>query len=128
MISSYEKVKGLWFKIIDMNVHASSEDKSDSADDSFCGELGRILDQFPRCGRKILLGEFNVKVRKEDIFKPTTGNEISHEISNVNEVSIVTLPSYKKSLIKAQCSLIASFINTPGTLLREKSKTRPISS
>jgi hypothetical protein len=36
---------------------------------------------------KILLGDFNAKVGREDIFKPTTGNESLHEISNDNGVS-----------------------------------------
>jgi hypothetical protein len=31
---------------------------------------------------KILLREFNPKVRREDIFKPTIGNMSLHEISN----------------------------------------------
>jgi hypothetical protein len=35
---------------------------------------------------KILLGEFNAKAGGEDIFKPTIGNESSHEISNDNGV------------------------------------------
>jgi hypothetical protein len=30
---------------------------------------------------KILLGDFNAKVDREDIFKPTIGNENLHEIS-----------------------------------------------
>jgi hypothetical protein len=30
---------------------------------------------------KNLLGDFNTKVRREDIFKPAIGNESSHEIS-----------------------------------------------
>jgi hypothetical protein len=36
---------------------------------------------------KILLGDFNAKVGREDIFKPTIGNESLHEISNDNGVS-----------------------------------------
>jgi hypothetical protein len=41
---------------------------------------------------KILLGDFNAKVGREDIFKPTTGNESLHEISsNNNGVRVVTL-------------------------------------
>jgi hypothetical protein len=32
----------------------------------------------------ILLGDFNAKVGREDIFKPTTGNESLHKISNDN--------------------------------------------
>jgi hypothetical protein len=31
---------------------------------------------------KILLGDFNAKVGKEDIFKPTIGNESLHATSN----------------------------------------------
>jgi hypothetical protein len=31
---------------------------------------------------KILLGDFNAKVGREDIFRPTIGNESFHEISN----------------------------------------------
>jgi hypothetical protein len=38
---------------------------------------------------KILLGDFNAKVGKEDIFKPTVRNESLHEISNDNGVRLV---------------------------------------
>jgi hypothetical protein len=44
---------------------------------------------------KILLGDFNAKVGREDIFKPTIGNESSHEISNDNGVRVVNLPHLK---------------------------------
>jgi hypothetical protein len=33
---------------------------------------------------KILLEDFNAKVGREDVFKPTIGNESLHEISNDN--------------------------------------------
>jgi hypothetical protein len=35
---------------------------------------------------KILLGDFNARVGREDIFKPTIGNGSLHEISNDNEL------------------------------------------
>jgi hypothetical protein len=38
---------------------------------------------------KILLGDFNAKVGREDFFKPTIGNERLHEISNDNGVRLV---------------------------------------
>jgi hypothetical protein len=52
--------------------------------DSFYEELERVFDKFPKYHMKILLGAFNAKVGREDIFKPIIGNESLHEISNDN--------------------------------------------
>jgi hypothetical protein len=35
---------------------------------------------FPGSHMKILLGDFNTKVRRDEIFIPTVGNESLHEI------------------------------------------------
>jgi hypothetical protein len=43
---------------------------------------------------KILL-DFIAKVDKEDIFKPTVGNESLHEISNDNGVRLVNFATSK---------------------------------
>jgi hypothetical protein len=51
-------------------VHASCEDKHDYVKDSFYKELGQVFYQFPKYDMKILLSDFNVKVGREDIFKP----------------------------------------------------------
>jgi hypothetical protein len=45
-----------------------------------------VFDKFPKYHMKSLLGDFNAKVGREDIFKPTIGNESLHEISNDNGV------------------------------------------
>jgi endonuclease/exonuclease/phosphatase family metal-dependent hydrolase len=50
---------------------------------------------------KILLGDFNAKVSKEDIFKPTIGNESSHEISNDNGVRAVNFATYENLIVKS---------------------------
>jgi hypothetical protein len=36
-----------------------------------------------------LIGDFNAKVGREDIFKPTLGNENLHKTSNDNGVTVV---------------------------------------
>jgi hypothetical protein len=76
-------------------VHAPCEDTSDDKKDSFYEELGRVFVQFPRYDMRILLGDFNAKVCREDIFKPTIGNESSHEISNDNGVRVVNFTTSK---------------------------------
>jgi hypothetical protein len=50
---------------------------------------------------KSLLWEFNTKVGREDIFKPTIGNESLHEISNDNEVRIVNFATSKNLIVKS---------------------------
>jgi hypothetical protein len=47
------------------------------------------------------LGDFNAKVGREDIFKPTIGNEGSHEISNDNGVRVVNFATSKNLVVKS---------------------------
>jgi hypothetical protein len=46
---------------------------------------------------KILLGDFSAKVGREDIFKPTIGNERLQEISNDNGVRLVNFAISKNT-------------------------------
>jgi hypothetical protein len=57
--------------------------------ESFYEELEYAFVKVPKYHMKILL-DFNAKAGREDIFKPTTGNESLHEISNDNEVRVIT--------------------------------------
>jgi exonuclease III len=70
----YIILRGCWCNIIVLNVHASCEDKNDDVKDSFYEELACVFDQFPRYDMKILLGDFNAKIGRDDIFKLTIGN------------------------------------------------------
>jgi hypothetical protein len=63
--------------------------------ESFYEELEGVFNKFPKYHIKILLEEFNAEVGREDIFKPTTGNENLHEISNDSGVRIVNFPHPK---------------------------------
>jgi hypothetical protein len=72
---SYIILRGRWCHNIVLNVHASTEDKTDDVKDSFYEELERVFDKYPKYHTKILLRYFNAKVGKEDIFKPTISNK-----------------------------------------------------
>ena len=47
-----------------------------------------MFDHFPKY-MKMLLGDFNAKVGKENIFKPTIGQESLHQDSNDKGVRLV---------------------------------------
>ena len=66
-----------------------------SSKDSFYEELEQVFDHFPKYDKKILLGDFNAKVGRENIFKPTIGNENLHQDSNDNGVRIVNFATSK---------------------------------
>ena len=71
-------MRGGWCNIIVLNVHASSEEKSDVSKDSFYEELEQVFGHLPKYHMKIQLGDFNAKVGTENIFKPTIRNESLH--------------------------------------------------
>jgi len=50
---------------------------------------------------KILLGDFNAKVGRENIFKPTIGNESLHQDSNDNGVRLVNFATSKNLVVKS---------------------------
>jgi hypothetical protein len=83
---------------------------------SFYEELERVFDKFPKYHMKILLGDFNAKVGRKDIFKLTTGNESLHEISKDNGVRLVNFATSKNLRLKVRCFHIATSINIIGRL------------
>ena len=50
---------------------------------------------------KILLGGFNAKVGRENMFKPTIGNESLHQDSNDNGDRIVNFATSKNLVVKS---------------------------
>jgi hypothetical protein len=70
-------------------MHAPTEDNYDDKKESFYEEPECVFDQFPKRHMNILLEDFNAKVVRENIFKPTTGNESLHKTSNDNGVRVI---------------------------------------
>jgi exonuclease III len=98
---SYINLNGRWCDIIVLNVHVPTENKDDDIKDNFCEELEQVFEEFPRYHMKILLGDFNAKVGREDIFKPIIGNENLHEASNDNGVRLVNFATSKNLIVKS---------------------------
>jgi exonuclease III len=93
---SYIVLRGRWCNVIVLNVHAPTEEKSDNSKDSFYEELEQVFfNHLPKYHMKILLGDFNAELGREDTFRPTIGNESLHEDSNDNGVRVVNFATSK---------------------------------
>jgi len=53
---------------------------------------------------KILLGDFNAKVGRENIFKPTIGNDSLHQDTNDDDVRIENFATSKNPVVKSTMS------------------------
>jgi hypothetical protein len=66
---------------------------------NFCSacnkELVRVFDKLPKYHMKISVRDFNAKVSRETIFKPTIWNETLYAISNDNGARVVNFTSPK---------------------------------
>jgi hypothetical protein len=61
-----------------------------------------VFDEFPKYHMKILFGDFNAKVGREDIVKPAIGNESLHKIINDNGVRLVNFATSKNLGVKSK--------------------------
>jgi hypothetical protein len=82
-------LRGRWYDIVVLNVHAPTGYKTDDVDDSLPEKLERAFNKFPKCYIKIMLREFNAKIGREAILKPTIENESLDEISNDNRPRVL---------------------------------------
>jgi endonuclease/exonuclease/phosphatase family metal-dependent hydrolase len=98
---SYIVLRGCWCNIIALNAHAPAEEKGDDSKDSFYEKLEVVFNHFAKYHMKILLGDFNAKVGREDTFKPITGNESLHQDSNDNCVRVVNFATSKNLVVKS---------------------------
>jgi hypothetical protein len=54
---------------------------------------------------KILLGDFNAKLGRQNTFKPTIGNESLHQDSNDNGVQVVNFATSNNLIVKSMMFL-----------------------
>ena len=97
---SYIDLIGRWCSIAVLYVRAEIKEKSDDSKDRFYEELEQVFYRFPKYHMKIILGDFNTKVEKENIFKPTIGNDSLHQDSDDNCVGIVNLATSNNLVLK----------------------------
>ena len=67
----------------------SNKQRTEEVKEEFYNLLEQNINQIANSDIKILLGDINAKVGKEDIYKPTMGNESLHNETNNNGIKII---------------------------------------
>jgi len=82
-----------------INYYAPTEYKSDDIKNKFYEDLDLVCDTLQVDKPKIVLGDFNVKIGKENIYKPTILSESLHEITNDNGNKLITFATAKNMIV-----------------------------
>jgi exonuclease III len=98
---SYIILRGRRCDIIVLNVHVQTENNIDDIKARFYEELEQAFNKFTKYHMEILFGDFNAKVGRVDISKPTIGNESLHEISNDKGVRVVNFATSKNLIVES---------------------------
>jgi len=85
----YLRLKAKWFSCILINVHAPTNKKMEEVKEEFFNLIEQNINQISNSDIKIILGDFNAKAGKGDIYKPTTGNESLHNETNNNGIKMI---------------------------------------
>lgn len=89
------------FKVSILNVHAPTETKEDEIKEEFYDELERAFNSLPTTDVRIVLGDFNAQVGREECFNAVAGMHSLHELSNDNGCRVVNFAVSNGLVVKS---------------------------
>nr|XP_043068191.1 uncharacterized protein LOC122321607 [Drosophila bipectinata] len=81
--------------------HAPTKEKDDATKDAFYAELDRAYGRCFSHDIKILLGDFNAKVGREDIFGATVGRFSLHETTSSNSLRLIGFAAAHNMVVRS---------------------------
>lgn len=88
------RIKGKYNNITIINVHAPTNEQEDEEKEQFYESLQRTVDQTPKSDIVVILGDFNAKLGKEELYKKVTGNFTLHDQTNENGEILCNFAAY----------------------------------
>lgn len=77
------------------------EEKAPEEKDEFYEDLEHILNETPRSRIRIVLGDFNAKLGKENIFRTIIGNHSLHYVTSENGFRLIDFASGRGLIVKS---------------------------
>jgi exonuclease III len=82
-------MKARFFNITFVCVYAPTEEADEEVKDTFYNQLEQEIDQISKHDVKIVIGDLNANVGREEAFHNTVGKESLHEYSNDNGLRLI---------------------------------------
>uniref|UniRef100_A0A1B0DRK3 Uncharacterized protein n=1 Tax=Phlebotomus papatasi TaxID=29031 RepID=A0A1B0DRK3_PHLPP len=95
------RIRGRFHNITIFSVHAPTLDKSDDIKEEFYAKLEEEYDKVPKYDVKLILGDFNAKIGREESLKPAIGNHSLHENTNDNGYRLVDFATGRGAVISS---------------------------
>jgi hypothetical protein len=103
-----------------INVHAPTEENEELEKEAFYQKVEEIYDSCPSNDIKIVLGNWNAKVGRDEIYQGVIGRHSMNLNTNNNGQRLVDFAAANKMVVSSTCFCIKKFINKHGDLQMEK--------
>ncbi len=94
------RLKGRFKNYSLINAHAPTNESIDDVKDLFYEKLVKAYNDCPRHDVKIVLGDMNAKVGREEAYRPTIGKWSLHEETNENGLRLIDFAAQQGMVIK----------------------------
>lgn len=95
------RLKGPLYNYSIISVHSPTEEKNEDIKEEFSDQLETAIMQLPKQDMLILCGDFNAKIGRERMYKPTIGIHSLHNTSNDNGMRLIQLAASNNLLVKS---------------------------
>ncbi|XP_039429642.1 craniofacial development protein 2-like [Culex pipiens pallens] len=79
------RIKGRFFNYLIFNVHCPHEESSDAVKETFYAKLEQKFGSCLQRDVKIVIGDMNARIGREEMYKPVIGPNSLHTVTNDND-------------------------------------------
>lgn len=97
------RIKARFFYITIICAHAPTEGANDEVKDIFYEQQDKAYSIISAFDIKLVIGDFNSKVGKENIHKETIGKHSLHDITKGNGLRIISFVASRNTVVKSTC-------------------------
>ncbi|XP_063913213.1 craniofacial development protein 2-like [Zophobas morio] len=97
---SYIRLRSKYRKISLLNIHAPTEEKDLEVKTEYYEELERGYVKIPKHDIKMVIGDANAMIGKENCYRPTIGKESKHQKTNQNGEKLIEFAEENKMVVK----------------------------